>query len=243
MNKANLLDTSRQRAAAISAWGLLAMAVLAPLALQFGFENLVLRDDASQTVININTSQHLLRGFILAFLVVAVLDLLVAWSLFIVFKPVDQNLSLLAAWLRLVYSALLAASVVPVLGVAQWVGGVDYLTGFSDEQTAIRVMESLQAFQNTWDIGLAVFGLHLVALGYVAARSSFLPRYVGILLGISGIGYLLDSLGKILSAEYAISIASFTFFGEVVLMVWLFIRAFKGYPERTVNSNSDKSLK
>ena len=196
MKHANSPDIKRKRAAAISAWSLLAMAVLAPLALQFGFDNLVQWEDASQTVTSIRSSEHLLRGFILAFLIVAVLDVVVAWSLFIVFKPVDQNLSLLATWLRLVYSALLAASVVPVLGVAQLVGGVEYFTGFSDEQTAVCVMESLQAFRNTWDIGLAVFGLHLIALGYVAAKSSFLPRYVGVLLGISGFGYLLDSLEK-----------------------------------------------
>jgi hypothetical protein len=44
------------------------------------------------------------------------------------------------------------------------------------------------------------------------------------LLLIAGLGYLTDSFGKLLSANYNANIAMFTFIGEVLLVFWLFIK-------------------
>ena len=112
MNTSNIHDISFRRAAFFAAVGLLGMSMLAPIALYVGFENLVTPDDAALTMSILGESQHLFRGFIVAFLVVAVLDVVVAWSLFIVFTPVSRDLSLLAAWLRITYAAILAMSLV-----------------------------------------------------------------------------------------------------------------------------------
>ena len=43
-------------------------------------------------------------------LVVAVLDVVVAWALYAVLRPVSRGIALLAAWLRVVYAAVFAAA-------------------------------------------------------------------------------------------------------------------------------------
>ena len=40
------------------------------------------------------------------------------------------------------------------------------------------------------------FGLHLALLGYLIFKSGYIPRILGILLAIAGLGYLIDYLGK-----------------------------------------------
>jgi hypothetical protein len=65
------------------------MAVLAPFA-HFGvLETLVMRADATATVNNITASDGLFRIAIAAFLIVTMLDLLVAWAWYVLLRPVN----------------------------------------------------------------------------------------------------------------------------------------------------------
>jgi len=56
--------------------------------------------------------------------------------------------------------------------------------------TDTGALVSVEAFQQTWSVGLVIFGIHLVLLGYLAFRSGFVPKIWGILLVIAGLCYL-----------------------------------------------------
>ena len=72
---------SLRQAAIIAGLGLLLMAVLAPVA-QFGvLQKLVVAGDATNTANNILASMWLFRFGIFIFLIVAILDVVVAWAL------------------------------------------------------------------------------------------------------------------------------------------------------------------
>jgi membrane protein implicated in regulation of membrane protease activity len=95
-------------------------------------------------------------------------------------------------------------------------------------------MSSIASFDNGWIvIAHAVFGLHLLGLGYLLFRSADFPRFLGVLVVIAGGGYLVDSFGMILVPDYALTISTFTFVGEALLIVWLFWRAIKGFPSES----------
>lgn len=66
--------------------------------------------------------------------------------------------------------------------------------------------------------------MHLLLLGYLAYRSGYVPKGVGILLVIAGLGYAADSVGPVLSSGYTVELVLFTFIGEVVLLFWLLIK-------------------
>lgn len=53
----------------------------------------------------------------------------------------------------------------------------------------------LGAFRSGWGLGLILFGLHLVLLGWLMARSSYLPRWLGWLLFVDGWSWVIDYLG------------------------------------------------
>ena len=225
-------DISPRKVALIAGIGLLVMAVLAPLA-RFGvLQNLIVPADAAATVTNITASEELFRVAIAALLVVTFLDILVAWALYVLLRPVNAALALLVGWLRLAAPAVFAVALANLLDVAQLVGGSDG-AALQPAQLQAQVMASISSFDNGWDMSLAIFGLHLLGLGYLLFRSAHFPRFLGVLVAIAGGGYLADSFGTILIPDYALTIGAFTFVGEALLIFWLFWRAIKGFPSES----------
>ena len=48
--------------------------------------------------------------------------------------------------------------------------------------------------------------------------------WLGMLVAVSGFGYLVDGFGTVLQAGYHLGLARFTFVGEILLMIWLLWR-------------------
>lgn len=219
-------DGSRRRVALVAAFSLLLMAFLAPFA-KFGvLQTLIMPTDAIATVTNIVGSAGSFRMAIAAFLVVAILDVVVAWALYVLLRPTNQGIALIVAWLRVVYAAVFAYALVNLLDVAQLLHVADAAALQSDQLRA-QVSSSIASFNNGWDLALAIFGLHLVGLGTLLFRAIGFPRILGALVTVAGVGYLIDSFGKILDPDYALTLSVFTFIGEALLIGWLFWFAIK----------------
>jgi hypothetical protein len=71
---------------------------------------------------------------------------------------------------------------------------------------------------------LLFFSLHLMVLGYLVIKSTYVPKLIGVLLIITGVGYSLTTLKPFLFSKTNIDFASFTFYGELIFMLWLLIR-------------------
>lgn len=221
-------DISPRRVALIAGLGLLIMAVLAPFA-HFGvLETLVVPTDAAATVDNIVASEVLFRIAIAAFLVVTMMDLLVAWALYVLLRPVSRTVALLVGWLRLAAAAAFLPALTNLLDVAQLLGGPARSTLQADQLEA-QVMSSIASFGNGWDIMLAIFGLHLLGVGYLLVRSAHFPRFLGVLVVIAGAGYLADTFARILVPDFDFTFSLITFVGEALLILWLFWRAARGF--------------
>lgn len=221
-------DTSLRAAAIIAGLGLLFMAILAPIVEFNVFQKLIIPGDATRTAENILVSTAAFRMGAIVFLIVAILDVVVAWALYILFKPVNQSLSLLAAWLRIIYAAILAISLNNLFNVLQLLTVSGY-SALAKDQVYTQVLMFASAFRNGWNIGLVLFGLHLVILGYLAFRSGYVPKWLGLLVIVAGFGYLFDSFRILLLPDLDFTIAQFTFIGEVLLIFWLFWKGIKGF--------------
>ena len=130
------------------------------------------------------------------------------------------------AWFRVVYAAIFAVALTNLVNVLQLLNGADYLKAFEVDQLYAQGMLSLSAFQSGWDIGLVIFGLHLLVVGYLAFKSGYIPKWLGVLLVIAGIGYMVDSFGKFLVPNYNLTIAGFTFIGEVSAHLLAFVERY-----------------
>jgi len=222
-----IADHSTRKFALVAAIGLLLMAIHAPFA-QFGvLANLIVPTDAAATSNNIAASIGLFGAAVAAFSVVAILDLAVAWGMYVLLRPVNGRATLVVAWLRVIYAVVFAYALLNLLDVAQVLNGASAAT-LESGQIHTQVATSLTAFRHGWDLALAIFGLHLVGLGGLLYRSVDFPKFLGGLVVLAGIGYLADALGRIFVPGYTLTISTFTCVGEALLIVWLFKLSIKG---------------
>ena len=212
-----------------------AYAVLIVLGLFFNFVvlGLIEPDDAAVTVDNIGDAGLLFRTGLVAFIVVLIADVVVAWGLYVFFQRTSRELSVFAAWFRLLYVAVAAAAVLNLLVAGKLVDGTGYPATLETVQRNAQVMLSLDGFIYGWRVSLVAFGVHLLLLGFVMVKSRYAPRALGMLVGLAGIGYVLTSLVGILMATFdrnlaVLLLAVVTVPGEFGLTTWLLWKAGRG---------------
>jgi hypothetical protein len=217
-------DWSIRSASIAAGVGLLLMSALAGFGKFVALDGLVTDRNATQTATDVMASEGLFRLGIASLILVIALDVVVAWALYRVFSPVSRSVSMLAAVLRLVYAGVFMVAVGQLLGVLGLLGNDALLAVLGADQVHAQALLGIAAFSDLWYVGLFLFGLHLLVIGYLAYRSGYVPRFLGALLAIAGLGYAADSLGVVLSQGSWTDISSFTFIGEFLLALWLLIR-------------------
>ena len=172
-------NRSIRNASTTAGVGILLISALAGFGNFVALEGLVTQGNAAQTATDIMQSQGLFRAGIASLFLVIALDVVVAWALYRVFSPVSASISMLAASFRLVYAGVFMVAIGQLLGVLRLLGDDDYLSVFSADELQTQVLLGINAFSDFWAAGLVLFGLHLLVLGYLAYRSSYVPRLLG----------------------------------------------------------------
>ncbi|MGB2568864.1 DUF4386 domain-containing protein [Micromonospora citrea] len=226
-------DLRVSRAALAAGLGLLSMAVLAGLAI-FGVVDRLVSTDAVETTTRLLSNQRALVLAVVALFAVAGLDVLVAWALRAFFADTHRAVALLSAWCRTAYAVVFAVAITHLIAAAGLLRG-----GAATDRISPRVYARITEFEDIWSLGLTIFGVHLMLVGWLAWRSSTVPRWVAVLVAVAGAGYLADSVGALVSAGYAIEVAAVTFAGEVVLMVWLLVFAARSPHRRRSTPDGD----
>ncbi len=209
-------------ASLVAGVALVVMAALSGFGVFVAVGGLVTPGDATATARDVVASEGMFRLGIASLLMVIALDVVVAWGLFRVFAHVDLGVSRLAAWLRLAYAGVFMVAVTELMGALRLLGDHDYLAVFTADQRHAQALLRINAFTDVFDAGLVLFGLHLIVVGCLALRSSYVPSLLGALLVIAGLGYLFDSFAAALGGST--NVAAFTFLGEFLLALWLVIR-------------------
>jgi len=223
-----------RRAAVTAGIGYLIIFVLAIFGNFVVIEGLVESGDAAATAANIVESEGLFRVGLVAFTVVFVVDVVIAWALYVLFRNPSRELSLLTAWFRLTYTVLLGVGLVFFFVALQLLSGAGYLGAFESGQVDAGVLLAIDAFDYAWLIGLVCFGAHLILLGYLVARSEAAPGILGYLLMVAGAAYIADTLAGTLMSDYAdvenlflAIVAVPSVIGELWFTLWLLLRGGK----------------
>jgi hypothetical protein len=237
---ASIIEISLRNAARIAGFGYLMVFILGIFGNFFVFEKLIVSGDAVTTANNIIANKSLFRFGIASWVIVITFDALVAWALYILLKPVNKNLSLLAAWFRLVFVAIFGYSFVNYFSVLQLFSGAEYLKVFETNQLQSQAMLLLNTHNFAVNISYVFFGLHIFLLGYLILKSEYIPRIIGIFLLIASCGYLINCFGNFLSSAYANNKTVFLVFvaipamiSELSLTLWLL---FKGFTEKALKN-------
>jgi hypothetical protein len=220
-------DVTLRQAALIAGFGLLVMGVLAPLAELFVYPELVIRGDIEATVANIQAQGGLYLAGFFAYLVVFILDIVVAWALYALLAPVNRPVSLLTAWMRLMYTAIAFYALFKLVSVYRLVNNPEFLAVFGPDQLHAQALLLLKSFRYEWSASLILFGIHLLMVGYLVYRSNYIPKIVGVIVGIAGLGWLVYEIAQFLLPGVDLGWLMITFFGELIFMAWLVIRGWK----------------
>lgn len=216
MNMETQTNWNNRTAALAAGIGLIAMAVIAGWSNFVAIEGLILDGDASATSENLSSSARLFKTGALGLFIVALLDILVAWALYGVFRRERPGLALLASWSRFGY-AIAFIAVINELFKAVRAASID----------AEMTMFYLQSFDTGWLTALILFGVHLGLTAYLLWRRDLFARITSVLLFLAAAGYVLDGFSALLSPGGSWEIALYTFIGEIVFIFWLLIRGGK----------------
>jgi hypothetical protein len=138
------------------------------------------------------------------------------------FRPVSRTFALLAAFFGVMGCAITAVGSLFQIASLLVLSGSPYLSVFSTDQRQALALLLLNLSTQVGAIALVFFGLFQLALGYLIFVSSFLPRVLGVLIAIAGVGwltYLAPPLASALRTPTEVA----GFIAEAALMLWLLI--------------------
>jgi len=199
---------------------------------------LIAPGDAAVTADNIASSEWLYRVGFASDLVAFLCDVAISVLLYVLLRPVNKTVSLLAAAFRLIAHPAIASvnllnHFMALLLVRE---GAD-VTGLGAEQVQAMASLFIEAHGIGYLIGGAFFGVHLLLLGYLIYRATYLPQLLGILLVIAAAGYLVESFGTFLfpsyEAVYVWVVAVPAAVAEVSLALWLTVKGIHAAPSRS----------
>jgi len=184
---------------------------------------LVVAGNAAATAANILGHERLFwLGFASSLIGVA---FHIAWALLLyeLLKPVNRSLSLLAAFVILVVCAIQALTSLLYLAPLLILQGGSSLSAFTPEQLQALALMFLKLNAYAFDIYLVFFGFWCILIGYLIFRSTFLPRVLGVLLTISGLGWVTYLYPPLATRLFFPFIAAASALGEIPLELWLLV--------------------
>ena len=187
---------------------------------------LIVEGNAALTVANINAHESLYRFSFVANLAATLCYIAVTLFAYVLFKPVNKNVSLLGA-----FFSLMGCATGVVSGVL-FLAPLNVLTGAAGTFTAGQLQAQTLTLSATMmqanDVGLVFFGCHVAIIGYLIRRSIFLPKFLGVLLSVTAICYWTNSLDSFLALPFRNYLLPFVALGglggEGTFTAWLLIK-------------------
>ena len=177
---------------------------------------LIVSGDAAATAQRIAASETLFRAGLAGEMLTCVCDVAMAVILYVLLRPVSRNLALLAALWRVTFVAIYGVAKLFEIAALVLLGQDDYLKAFDPRQLHALAYASLRVHSLGYGVSLLFFGFCCVLFGTLIRRSGYLPRALGALLEIGGLGYIAFSLAQMLAPAFAAR----------VLFPWLMLPAF-----------------
>jgi hypothetical protein len=213
-----------KKTARIAGFLYLLMAPFAILGILYVPNKLIVPGDAATTAKNIMTSESLFRLGIASALITHIIGIFVVLVLYKLLKPVNKTHALLMVVFLLVSVPIAILNELNHFAALVLLSGADYFTAFEADQLQTQVMYHFDLHEHGIAIASIFWGLWLFPMGYLVFKSGYIPRILGIVLFISGFGYLIDFFTFCLFPDFGVYIGQFTGWGEILFPLWLLIK-------------------
>src|SRR6266849_4206157 len=168
-------------------------------------------------------------GFLYLITFAAVVPLVVA--LYVVLKPINRNVALLAAFWRLAECSIFALITLNDFVALQFLSGADYLRAFDTQQLPALAYTFVRVHDAGYLIGLVFFGLGSTVFAYLWFKSRYIPRWLAALGIFSSLLVAIVTLAIMVFpglADVAIPLYfAPIFIFEVSLGLWLLVKGIR----------------
>lgn len=185
----------------------------------------IVAGDAAATVANIKAFDFIFRLGFAAFLIESLSDIALALIFYALLKPVNKQLSLLAAFVGLVGTTLFAAAELFFFLPTFILGDPAWLETFSADQVNSLVFLSVRFFSFGVAISSLYYGVAWLVRGHLMFRSGYLPKFLGVLMGIGGLGFVVQAFARIFVPRFPSGmLMALLFPGGLALAFWLLVK-------------------
>jgi hypothetical protein len=170
------IDDSQRQAAKVAGLAYL-FSFAAVVFAQFRIhDRLIIDGDVAQTARNILAHERLFRIGIACDLLYCAGTVVLLTTLYVILKPVNRGLALLAAFCRLVYAVMWVLMTLNLFDALRLLRGADYLQAFETERLQALATLYLRARFDQYYVGLLFVGLASTFCSYLWFKSNYVPK-------------------------------------------------------------------
>jgi hypothetical protein len=226
----SIIDESQRKAARVVGFTFL-FAMMIVVAANYGINfRLIVPGNATDTARNIMAHETLFRINIACNLIYVVNVVVLLSALYVIFKPVNRNLALVAAFCRLIYALMWGVTALNMLGALRLLGDAAYLPVFEADQlhTLARLHISIDAYY----IGLPFWGLASTICSYLWFKSRYVPRALAAFGVISSAWCVMCAFAFIVFPRFETTVNAYWFdmpivIFELALGFWLLLKGIR----------------
>jgi len=203
------------------------------------FGRFVVPDDAAATMKNIADHEFLYRLSIFNDFITHVLFIVVVVLLYDLFWGVNRRAALLMLFFVIVPVAGQLANMVDNMVPLTLLRQPNVFSAFTAAERNDLALGALRLHANAAAIAIPFWGLWLFPFGCLVIQSRYVPRVLGILLMIAGIGYVVTGITRLILPDYlgvVSKMATPLYFGEFPIILWLLIKGAKA-PHPVANNS------
>jgi hypothetical protein len=186
-------------------------------------DRLVVGNDAAKTAANILANKSLYRLGFTIFMLEMVAQVVVSLLFYDLLKPVNRSLARVSVVLALTGCGIKTMARLFYYTPLILLGGAPYLSAIEPAQLEALALAFLRINDQGAAIALIFFGFESVLQGWLLFNSGFLPRFLGVISMIGGLGWL-TFLWPPLGYQAFPAVALFALIGVIATTGWLFIR-------------------
>lgn len=186
-------------------------------------DRLVVGGDAARTAANILANTSLYRLGFTIFMVEMVAQIAVSAMFYDLMKPVNRSVARVSAILGITGCGIKTMARLFFYAPLILLGGASSLSAIEPAQLEALSLACIRVNHQGAAIGLIFFGFEGLLRGWLVFRSGFLPRFLGVLTMVAGLGWL-TYLWPPLGSQAFMFVALFALAGTIAWTGWLFIR-------------------
>jgi hypothetical protein len=213
--------TSPVQLARIAGAFYLVVALFSAFAIIFVDGRIYVPGDAGSTAESILANAAFVRLAVLADLVQATASVLVGMTLYLLLKRVDRSAAAAMVIFIAIAAGIMCLDAVFRFGALRVATDATYVAAFGAKGANALILLLLDLQHYGFLIAQVFFGLWLLPMGYLAYRSGWFPKALGILLVVGGAAYLVDLLLTFLLPEIGQSIHGVIVIPPAIAEIWM----------------------